>query len=280
MHVAKGVQQAKALQVLGDISGQAEVVKLAKEAASLPTSDTAGALSRTFGIQMLGKYGVKSAKPIFLKTWDDIDQSVSEHALGALVQIGATDLAGKLLAMSTFEGFVKQCMSVDKRNKRETCEAASPQVRPARLGPLSQIAPGSMLPAFEKMLAEEKNKKVKKVLTKGIERVKAAKKCDGKGEDCWIELLKDKANPRFQERAAYQLMWNGPSKKALPALIEALSTEENEARYPPILAVWRTLPKEAIPKIEATLKAEKGRTQYVRINEELKRLMVKIPRGY
>lgn len=279
MHVAKGVQQAKALQVLGDISGQPEVVKLAKEAASLPTSDTAGALSRTFGIQMLGKYGVTSAKPIFLKTWDDIDQSISEHALQALVQIGATDLAPQLLAMSTFDGFVKQCMSVDKRNKKELCEAASPQVRPARLGPLSQIAPGSMLPAFEKMLKEEKNKKVKKVLTKGINRVKAAKECDGKGEECWIKLLKHE-NPRYQERAAYQLMWDGPTKTALPHLIENLSAKENEARYPAILAVWRTLPKEAVAKIEKTLAAEKGRTQYVRINEELKRLLVKIPRGY
>jgi len=278
MHIEPGVQKAKALQILVDIGGYPGLEKICLAAAATPASDTANSLARVYGQQCVGRLGTKEAIPILKKYWDDLDQSVVEHAIFALAQMGAKDVAGELLAMTTFEGFVKQCMGLDKRNKRELCEEASPQVRPPRVIALSRLAPGSMVKDFEQMLAEEKDAKLKKEIEKGLTRVKAAAECDGKGTDCWIGLLKHQ-DPLYRERAGYELMWS-EDKAAVPALLEALGDQDNEARYAAILAIWRMLPKEGVAKIDEILAREKGKTQFVRINEDLKRLRVKLERGY
>jgi hypothetical protein len=279
MHVEPGVQKAKALVVLTDIGGDPRILQKCAEAASFPTSDTANALARVYGQQCIGRMGdAKLAIPIMKKTWDEIDQSVAEHALFTLAQVGAKEVAQELLGFTTFDGFVAQCVSLDSRNKKEVCAEGSSQVRPPRVTALSRLAPGSMLPAFEKMLAEEKHEGLKKTITEGRDRVAAAADCDGKGEDCWIAKLKHE-NPRQRERAAYELVWSG-TEKSIPALLENLADQDNEARFGAILAVWRKLPKEGAAKVDEILKAEAGKTQFVRINEDLKRLRIKLARGY
>ena len=103
----------------------------------------------------------------------------------------------------------------------------------------------------------------------------------GKGEACWVDTLKHE-NPRYRERAGYELLWRGSkrSKAANEALLESLADKDNEARYAAILAVWRSLPEGGAEKVDAILKREKGKTQFVRINEDLKRIQIKLRRGY
>jgi HEAT repeat protein len=278
MQLSAGVKKAKALVVLADIAADPRITARCTEAAGFPTSDTANALARVYGQQCLGRLADKSAGPVLRKVWDDIDQSVAEHALYSLAQVGAKEYAGDLLKMTTFDGFVAQCLSLDSRNKKEVCEAASSQVRPPRIIALSRIAPASMLPDFEKMITDEKDEKLKKTITEGRDRLLAMKDCEGKGDACFIGLLKD-PNPRKRERAAYELR-SARSPEAIAALVEALGDEDNEARFGAILALWVNPPKEAAARATEILKNEAGKNQYVRINEDLKRLEIKAARGY
>lgn len=278
LHIEPGVQKAKALQVLSDIGSDDATRKFCSEAAAIPPNDTANSLARVYGQQCVGRLGVKSAASRLKQGWDELDQSISEHALNALVQLGQKGVAGELAQMTSFEGFVKQCMKLDRRNKREQCEKGSTQVRGPRVLALSRIGPGSLLESFQKMVKEEKDPKLKKKIELGVSRIQAAKDCDGKGLACWMEKLKH-ANPQHRERAAYELAWDG-GPEAQKGLVSALGDEDNETRYAAILGVWRTLPKEAKSRIEHILKSEKGKTQFVRINEDLKRLLIKVERGY
>ncbi len=277
-HVEPGVQKAKALQVLMDIGGDPRIKKLCIEAAGIDPSDTANSLARVYGSQCVGRLGYTEALPVLKKGWDALDQSISEHALNAMAQMGAKSVAKELLAMTTFDGFVRQCQALDRRNKKEVCEKASPQVRPPRVETLSRIGSGDMLGAFEKMIADEQDAKLKKKLVKGKDRIAAAKDCEGKGVDCWIEKLKHD-NAQQRERAAYELTWDG-SDKAVDALLGALGDQDNEARFAAILGVWRALPKKGVARIDEILADEKGKTQFVRINQDLKRLRIKLERGY
>lgn len=292
MHIKRGVQKAKALQVLSDIGGDKRIDKLCVEAAGIPANDTAQTLARTFGTQCVGKLGLDAGTKALLQIWDDNDQSIAEHALYALSQLGETNVARQLLNMTTFDGWVKQCMSLDKRNKKEVCEGASPQVRPPRVTALARMAPPDMADEFDKMIKEEEGRKVEgnmqkfqktlvKKLKEGREMVAAAEACKGKGEPCWIKTLSHD-NPRYRERAGYELLWLGKkrSKAANEALLEALGDKDNEARYAAILAVWRSLPEGGAEKVDAILERERGKTQFVRINEDLKRIQIKLRRGY
>ncbi|MCP4499736.1 MAG: HEAT repeat domain-containing protein [Deltaproteobacteria bacterium] len=284
LHIEKGVQKAKAIQVLTDIGGDKRIEAVILEAAKISPDDTANSLARIWSQQQLGRLGLQAGKATLLSKWDDIDQSKSEHSLNGLVQLGAKDKAAGLLAMTTYNGFVRQCMKLDSRNKKSTCEAASSQVRPARVLPASRLAPGSSLKTFEQMLKEEKgrkdgkNKKLVKAIEEGIKRVQAAAECDGKGKACWVKMLDDK-EPLKRERAGYELLWLN-DKSTAEAQRKLLADKDNEVRFTGILYAWRTLDKEALPLIKETLKKEKGKTQYVRINQDLRRLVVKLERGY
>ena len=278
MHIAEGVRKAKALQCLMDIGGEKRIWDLALKAASVPKSDRPNALARVFGQEALGRMGDVRVIKYLLPHWDDTDTSNAETPLNAMVRLGQKKYAKPLLNITTFSGFVKQCTKVEGKEKKAACEKAAGKLRAPRVDALSRIAPASMLPVWEKMIAEEQDKKLKKKLTKGLSRLKAAKACDGKKVDCWVAELKNE-NAQHRERAAYELLWSG-SDEAMPAMIEALGDPDNETRFAAILAVWRKLPKEGTKRIEEILKKERGNNQYVRINEDLKRLQIKIARGY
>lgn len=307
LHVDPGVQRAKAIEVLGDI-GDERFVPMALESSAVAVTDTASALTRAKADVALGRLGVKKAVPVLVKHWDDVDVSKSEFALASVAQIGARDVVPALLQMSTHDGYMNQCVKV-QQNKEAQCRFSEAQVRRPRLMALSQLSTGAELDAWNKMIEEsdkliaeetqkmgatdEVEKKVAEAAKKGHEKTKklleerkpmleAAKECGDK-VDCWVGKLKDK-DARVREKAGYELMYSG-DEKALTALIEALGDQDNEARYAAILAVWRAMPKgdlgkKALARVEQILEDEKGKTQFIRINEDLKRLKIKLARGY
>lgn len=307
MHVDAGVQKAKAIEVLGDI-GDARFIPFVIESSGVSVGDTASALTRAKADFVAGRLGVKGAVPVLVKHWDDVDVSKSEFALASLAQIGAKEVAPALLKMTTHDGYMNQCVKV-QQNKETQCRFSEAQVRKPRLLALSQLSDGSDLDAWNQMIAqsdalkaaEEKGansddallKKVAKAATKGHEKTKklleerkpmleAAKDCGDK-KDCWISKLASE-NPRVRERAGYALMHLG-GEESLNALAKNLGDPDNEARYAAILAVWRAMPQgelgqTLLKRIDEILKEERGKTQFVRINEDLKRLRVKLARGY
>ncbi len=277
MHVEAGVQKAKSIQVLQDLGRHDDTISACMKSAKNEGELTSQALAITFAQRCLGWYGVKEAAPVLKKYWDDTDQSRAEHALEAIARIGATELSNDLMRISTHDGFVKQCVAVEGKGKEKVCGKYAPKVRQPRVKALSQIAPGSMLESYRKMLEGVENKKLKEELEHGVSRLEAAGQCKADDIACWSKLL-DGKNAQKRERAALQLAWlqNADADKAL---IKAVGDEDNEVRTVAALALYRSLPKEALAEVEKTYKRDKGKTQYVRTNEDLKRLLLRLRRG-
>lgn len=277
LHIDPMVMKTKAVVVYGDIADPSTFDRII-EAAQTEGSTTGPALLRIEGQRAAGRIGLDKVVAGLVKQMDNVDISQSEHALAALVQMGRRDIAANLWAMTTSDGYLKNCKGQD--NTDDQCKFNEAQVRNVRLLNWSRIAPGSAHADFEKALAAEQNPKVKETMEKVKPRLEVARDCDGK-VPCLIEKLKaDSALAR--DRAAYELLWQN-TDEARDALIGALTDKDNEVRYAAIMGVLRRIPKDNVAiadKVKAQLDAEKGQTQYISINEDLKRLEIRLRRGY
>jgi HEAT repeat protein len=277
LHIDPLVMKTKAVVVYGDLADPSTFDRIV-EAAQTEGSTTGPALLRIEGQRAAGRIGLDKVVAGLKKQMDNVDISQSEHALAALVQMGRREIAGDLWAMTTADGYMKNCKG--QENTEDQCKFNEAQVRNVRLLNWSRIAPGSAYGEFEKALAAEQNPKVKETLEKVKARLEVARDCDGK-VPCLIEKLKAESAVA-RDRAAYELLWQN-TDEARDALIGALTDKDNEVRYAAIMGVLRRMPKDNVAiadKVKAQLDAEKGQTQYIRINEDLKRLEIRLRRGY
>ncbi|MDY7231759.1 HEAT repeat domain-containing protein [Hyalangium rubrum] len=113
--------------------------------------------------------------------------------------------------------------------------------------------------------------------------LEAAQSCGAEG-GCWAQKLADK-NARLVERAALELGRGGAAQHAV-ALAGRLSEKDLETRFTLIQALdWLVDSKEgavkareALPKIQAQLTDEKGNNHFVKVNEDLRRLAIRLER--
>jgi HEAT repeat protein len=278
MHIDPLVQKTKAIVVYGDLADP-ETHGLIVEAASTEGNETGPALLRIEGMRAAARIGLDKVAATMKKRMDNVDISQSEHALAGLVQLGRKEIAGDLWKMTTPEGFLKNCTS--QGNEAEQCKFNEVQIRGVRLLHWSRLAPGSALGELEKALAAEQNPKLKEAMEKAKSRLQTARDCEGNGIACFKEKLKD-ANAQMRERAAYELLWTN-TDESRDALVAALADKDNETRYAAIVGLLRRMPKDGVAvadKVKAQLDSERGQAQYIRINEDLKRLEVRLRRGY
>lgn len=274
LHIEPGVQKTKAIVVYGDLA-LPETYKKILSGVDAQGNDMATSLTRIESQRAAGRIGLKDAVPGLKNRMDNVDISQSEHALAALTQIGVKSVADDIYNMATSEGFVKNCTK--QGNPEDQCKFSEVQIRKPRVLAYTRLS--SNWSQMEKMIGEEKNADFKKWMTEQGERVKAASECKDMG--CWKGKLKD-PSPRVRERAAYELAWTN-TDEARDSLYDALVDDDNEVRYAAIIGVGRRLPKDAhgvADKLKKQIDNEKGKTQYIRINEDLKRLEVRVRRGY
>lgn len=116
-------------------------------------------------------------------------------------------------------------------------------------------------------------------------RVAAAKEC-GKDLSCWAKKLDD-ADAGVRERAAWEIGRSGDAKY-VDVLVKRLSDRNLETRMAAITAAdWLTTDsadafktaKASLTQIQKQLDDEKSKTEFVKVNEDLKRLAVKLARG-
>jgi HEAT repeat protein len=275
LHIEPNVQKTKAIVVYGDLAIP-ETFKRIIDGVDTSGNDTATALLRIESQRAAGRLGLKDAVRGLKNRMDNVDVSQSEHALAALAQIGVRDVADDIYSMATSAGFLKNCTK--QGNGEDECRFSEVQIRRPRVLAWSLLA--SDAGKLDAMLKDEKNADFKKLMTDVGARVQAGAECGTKLE-CWKGKLKD-PSPRVRERAAYELAWMN-NDQARDALFDALTDEDNEVRYAAIIGVGRRLPKDAqgvADRLQAQLTTEKGKTQYIRINEDLKRLEVRVRRGY
>jgi HEAT repeat protein len=277
-HIEPGVQKTKAVVVYGDLAIP-DAKKKVLAGVDAQGNDTATALLRIEATRAAGRNGWKEAVPDLMKRIDTVDISQSEHPLAALTQIGEVSAAEGIYAMSTSDGFLKNC--VGQKNPEDQCKFSEVQIRKPRVLAFTRLSrdAGKM----KALVDGEKNEDFKKWIGEQGERVVAAAECKT-DVACWTGKLKDKS-PRVRERAAYELAWAATAGNAgaRDALIEALTDDDNETRYAAIFGVGRNLPKDdgaLANKLAKQLADEKGKTQYIRVNEDLKRLEVRARRGY
>jgi HEAT repeat protein len=278
MHIDPFVQKTKSLVVMGDLFDPS-THDFIVTAATTEGAGTGPALFRIEGMRAASRLGLDKIVPALKKRMDNVDVSQSEHALAALVLLGRKEIASDLWKMTTSDGFMKNCTGQD--NEADQCKFNEAQIRGVRLLHWSRVAPGSALGELEKALGVEQNPKVKDAMEKAKSRVQVAKECDGKGVGCWREKLKDE-NAQVRERAAYELLWTG-TDESRDALVDVLTDKDNETRAVAIVAVSRRPPTDGVPladKLKAQLETERGQAQYIRINEDLKRLEVRLRRGF
>jgi hypothetical protein len=112
--------------------------------------------------------------------------------------------------------------------------------------------------------------------------LKTAAACAKDGERCWTKAL-SASDPLVRARASYELGRLGAAS-AVPALIKACGDQDYNARLAAIRSTEWLLPVAAAKgalqagakALAAQLEAEQGRVQFVKVNEELKRLQWKL----
>jgi hypothetical protein len=122
------------------------------------------------------------------------------------------------------------------------------------------------------------------VIARHGRRLEAAKACGGDA-GCWVKRLADE-DKGVVERAAMEV---GRSRSAahLGALLERLPEPHLNTRLALIHAVEWLLEdsreataqaRSVLPSLEKQLEAEKGRTEFIKVNEDLRRLVARLRR--
>jgi HEAT repeat protein len=127
-------------------------------------------------------------------------------------------------------------------------------------------------------------KKRAEAIMKHGKRLEAAKAC-GADTGCWVKKLED-ADKGVVERAAMEV-GRGGSAAHVAALLGRMTETNLDARQALILGVEWLLEdtkeavaqaRSALPALEKQLTEEKGRTEFVLVNEDLRRLVARLQR--
>jgi len=294
---------AKAAQVLGDLNEKRAVPTLIKYLSYTRPGGDPDAIDpmvlivRRQAADALSRMRITEAVDALVRNLKEEEGNLRATYADALVNIGERR-ALRGLEKCALEGNV-----LDKSNHaRKACYVA-----------LSRLGDESTLATWEKWQKEEpalsaricmrgveyddaKGKEaaqkhcdelaanVVKILEENKSRLVAYNECKA-DVDCWVGKLKAE-DPKVRERAAIEL-GHIADPKAMPALLEALADKNLEARFAAIMAAdWIATQtregldaaKKGLAAMDKQIEAEKDKIQFVKINEDLKRLAVKIRR--
>jgi len=283
---------AKAALVLGDLGDQRAVPVLLeklryKDPDPLPgTARILTNLVRQFAANALGRLRSKDGTaPILalVQTRDPQDLDLVGFASEALVWIGDRAQAKELLkraesgdvrlrllvaqaaALFADESLLKQFDALGVRARKAPPAQCTREVEALQIGEAKEKACELVAAQFEGLAI-------------ALEAAHACKE----STPCWVDKLKD-TEPLLRARAAYELGRLGASE-AVPSLVQAAADQDLLVRVAAIRALEWLLGvpaaqpqlKAAADKLAAQLAAEQGRVQFVKVNEELRRLQARM----
>lgn len=244
----EGAIEAKCAEVLGDLRAQK-----AEEILLRMFRETQNPIIQSKLALALGRLGTSKSVDTLVKASATPAGDLREYFVDALNELSDRAAIPSLLAGS-------KTNDVDAR--RVSFRALS------RLGDAREFVAAEALTKGKDEIAT--------TLAKEMPRFIAAKEC-GDNVDCWLGKLKDK-DGKVRDRAAYAL-GRIRDKKAGDALAAAIKDDDLEARYAIIWALDKVGNKTHIPALEKVVKDESGKLQFIRINEDLKRLIINLNRG-
>ncbi|MBE2248657.1 MAG: HEAT repeat domain-containing protein [Myxococcus sp.] len=283
--------QAKSAQVLGDLHDMRAEKALLGMLSPKTEFDDIRAILQGRAADALGRMRAKNAvKPLSaLVTDEKTDAGVVRECVFALVRIGAPE---GVPALITFLG-----------------KAPYWDARDEIMRGITLMGTEKDIPAFDKATADEAKKTeegckgeeeshpdckagVAEAVKRHVERVKshkerliAAGECKGDAA-CWARKLDDK-NDMVRERAAAEV-GRGNNAAMAPELFKRLKEQNLDARLSIIQATdWLVndnaeamkAAQAILPDLKKQLEDERGKTDFVKINEDLRRLYVRIQRG-
>jgi HEAT repeat protein len=227
----------------------------------------------------LGAVGDTAAVKPLAEQMVDVDASKRDSLMRALNLLADRSVAPTMIEAMTAKHFVDSCVKLQYGSKEEcAAEDNKPSLEAAQKAAAehaSNLAGPEHAEAYKKVVEAETNAAIKEHMMKRMPRVDAAVECKGDAA-CWAGKLKS-PDPLLREKAAWEL-GRIKDKSTIPALTEALGDAKPEARWAAIMAYFNYGDASAIPAIEKRLEDEASSADFIRVNEDLKRLLIHLRR--
>ncbi|MEO1334027.1 MAG: HEAT repeat domain-containing protein [Myxococcota bacterium] len=275
--IQASVIQAKCGFVLGDLRDQRAVVPLIEAFKAAAKRNDAIVLA--YATTPLAVLGDKRAVALLTQQMTTLDASLRDPMMRALVQLGAVEAVGKMMVTIPKAHFVEACIKTGAGKEACTSEQTQASLHGAQkasIDHVTNLATDAHLNALNKILVAMKDPIIKDYFSKRLKRVEVAAECKN-DPACWAQKLDDK-EPLIRERAAWTLA-RLRDKSAAPALIKALGDKNDKVRSAAIHAYWALGDKSAVPAIEKILEDDRSALDYVKVNEDLKRLLLSLKRA-
>ena len=275
---------AKTAQVLADMHAYAKPAEKALlKQLKYENGFAEQLLVRRYSALALGRMRSKDAVPLLTKMLDEQEASTRAEYILALVRIGDPSAVPALV---------------------KAAQTGSWDARQPVINGIAMLGGENDIPALEKLAKDEPTihgnyckqdpdyeackdvaasaKKNADYILKEEKRLLAAKECKS-DIGCWVKKLDD-ADAGVRERAAYEV-GRGNDAKYTDELVKRLSDKNLDTRYAAITAAdWLVTDnadafktaRASLGQIEKQLADEKGKTEFVKVNEDLKRLAAKL----
>ncbi len=275
---------AKAAQVLGDLHDERAEKAIVGLLNYKSEFDDIRLIIRMRAADALGRMRSKGAVKILAGLLDEVEPTARREYVWSLSRIGGKDALARLIDTSGKGGWDARDQSMrgvamlgDDPAVFDKFTAAEKKLFEAEC---KEDPDWDECKDFEGSLKKHQDKIAAYKL-----RAVAAAECKG-AVACWAKKL-DEKDEGVRERAAYEL---GRSNDA--SAIDALMSRLTETNLDTRLAIiqgadWlvhdskeaMAQAQKSLPALEKQLEAERGKTEFIKTNEDLRRLYVKVKRG-
>lgn len=287
-HILQEALVAKAAQVIGDFHDPRGEKALLNLLAYKSDKYDIMLFVRMKAADALGRMRSKEGAKALAAQVGELESNTRQQYVWALVRIGGHDAVPKII---------------------DSASKGSWDARTESLRGIALLGDGGDIAALEKLKADEPKtfdaeckseeiggtkdcadvptgvKKHQERMEKLKSTLEAAKECNSDGA-CWAKKLND-AVPETRARAAYEIGRSGNA-----ALVSELTKRLKETDLDTRLAIIQGIDwlvsdsKDALktaqgvlPELEKQVADERGKTEFVKVNEDLRRLPVKLSRG-
>ncbi len=272
--------KAKCGFVLGDLRDKRAVEPLLEAFKAASNPESMDPVVMTYASNPLAVLGDPRAVTALSSQMLTLDASIRDPMMRALNMLGDRSVAPAMIDAMSKENFVKECVK-QTGSSAEVCggeetKASLHGAQKAAGDHASNLAGAEHLAAYEAQVAAEKDPKIKAEFTKFLARVKAAAECKEDAK-CWAKKL-GSDDWRVREKAGWELM-RLKDNSVLDTLAKGLKDKKAEARSAAIMAYWSYGDGRVIDSVRQQLADEQSAADYIRVNEDLKRLLVHLERN-
>ncbi len=265
---------AKCAVVLGDLRDPQAIEPLIKAYESaIEKSDPILLGQMPFA---LGALSDTKAIPVLAKKMGTIDASIREPIMTAINKIGDRSVLKEMIATMTAKDFVERC--VKSGVAKSACEGdvvSRARAAKATADAVTHLVDEAHLAQFKAAIDAEKVKDLQDYYKERYAAAKLAAECKTDAA-CWTKKTGDKS--KLVREKAYWELGRLKDKAVAKTLAKGLKDKDSRVRAAAIFSYWNIGGKEIAEDLKKQLEEEKGRADFIRVNEDLKRLYIHLTR--